>query len=419
MKKIFLSVLVLICSVQVSFSQFFSDSILSAGDVFYKKHNYEKAGPLFALAADSADNKVSKASYYYYAANAYANAKDTANSFRCLESAIIKFGFNDLLALKDDSSFSLMHKDKRWNKLLHAIKPAYTVNPLETKISDIDVRNFWKADAMVQKDTAHAAAIYKKYYLDPGSNALQDYYAYKIVDMNSFVWIHINKPKFYNSIRESSLRAVKYKPQIISSFVAFKKIYPEALFADIHFVMGRLHSAGTSTGSGLIIGIDQRCKTSTTDISELSVWEKNNVSDLSTIPYTVAHELVHYEQGKMASDTTLLKEAVIEGMADFIGKLISGKTTIERLFVFAKGKEKAIWKDFKKEMYLSRAYNWIANSDQETADKPADLGYWVGYQICKAYYEEAKNKKQAIYDMLHIQDYKKFLEAGKLDEKMK
>jgi hypothetical protein len=43
----------------------------------------------------------------------------------------------------------------------------------------------------------------------------------------------------------------------------------------------------------------------------------------------------------------------------------------------------------------------------------------VGYQICKSYYEEAKNKKQAIYDMLHIQDYKKILAASKLDEKIK
>ena len=45
-------------------------------------------------------------------------------------------------------------------------------------------------------------------------------------------------------------------------------------------------------------------------------------------------------------------------------------------------------------MYLDRAYNWIANSEQETDDKPADLGYWVGYQICKAYYEQATNKKK-------------------------
>ena len=119
----------------------------------------------------------------------------------------------------------------------------------------------------------------------------------------------------------------------------------------------------------------------------------------------------------MAGDTTLLHASIVEGMADFIGELISGKTANERLHVFAIGKEKIIWQNFKKEMYLNRADNWIANSEQETADMPADLGYWVGYQICKAYYNEFKNKKKAIYNMLHIQDYKKFLEQSKLEEK--
>ena len=115
-------------------------------------------------------------------------------------------------------------------------------------------------------------------------------------------------------------------------------------------------------------------------------------------------------------DTTLLKAAIVEGMADFIGELISGKSSNERLLIYGKGKEKRIWADFKKEMYLDKASNWIANGDQETADKPTDLGYWVGYQICKAYYDNAKDKEQAIYDMLHITDYKKFLKESKIDK---
>lgn len=92
----------------------------------------------------------------------------------------------------------------------------------------------------------------------------------------------------------------------------------------------------------------------------------------------------------MAGDTTLLCACILEGMADFLGELISGKTSNEQLHIFAKGKEKIIWKNFKKEMYLNKADNWIANSEKETTDKPADLGYWAGYEICKAYYSELK-----------------------------
>lgn len=168
-----------------------------------------------------------------------------------------------------------------------------------------------------------------------------------------------------------------------------------------------------------MLAIDQACMSPIADTSELNIWEKHNISSFENLPYTVAHELIHYEQDGMATEIILLAVALKAGMADFIGDLISGKSANERLLVFAKGKVKFIWSDFKKEMYLERAYNWIANSEQETAERPADLGYWVGYQICKAYYEQAKDKKKAIYEMLHIQDYKKFLEQSKLDQKFK
>jgi len=105
-----------------------------------------------------------------------------------------------------------------------------------------------------------------------------------------------------------------------------------------------------------------------------------------------------------------------EGMADFFAELISGKTANERLQIFAKGKEKQIWDDFKKEIWLNRAKNWIANSTQETADHPADLGYWVGYTICKSYYDNATDKKQAAFDILNIKDYKTFYQKSKADE---
>jgi hypothetical protein len=45
MKIRFLKVWVMACIAQPGFSQSFSDSILRSGDVFYKKHDYEKAAP--------------------------------------------------------------------------------------------------------------------------------------------------------------------------------------------------------------------------------------------------------------------------------------------------------------------------------------------------------------------------------------
>lgn len=408
-------ILTMICN--ISFSQTSVDSLLQLGNTFYKKKDFENAALIWEKAAKLTENKLAKNTNYSYAAVAYASAKDSTNSFRCLDIAITQLGFNDLPALNSYDAFLFMKDSRRWKKLLHSIKPVYTTNPKAVKIVDTDVINFWKAYDLVQKKPLNAEKIYTDNYISIGTMALQFYYLNKIDNINNFVYIHNLKKKYYSSIRSNTLKASQLKPIFQQSFVNLKQIYPEAIFPPIYFVIGKLNSAGTSSSEGLILGIDQACMSSTADTTELNNWEKNNISTFKNLPYTVAHELIHYEQNGMASDTTLLAAAIKEGMADFIGELISGKSANERLLIFAKGKEKFIWTDFKKEMYLARGYNWIANSDQETADKPADLGYWVGYQICKAYYDQVTDKKKAIYDMLHIQDYKKFLEQSKLDQK--
>ncbi len=183
----------------------------------------------------------------------------------------------------------------------------------------------------------------------------------------------------------------------------------------MYFVIGKLNSAGTSSSNGLILAIDQISKTNVTDTSELEDWELHYVSPFSNLKATIAHELIHFQQSAMGSDTTLLKASIKEGMADFIGELISGQTANVPLQIFAKGKEKYIWNKFRIDMYLDRAQFWVGNGDQSKPDWPSDLGYWVGYEICKSYYINAKNKNQAIYDMLHIQNYNKFFEDSKFE----
>jgi hypothetical protein len=43
----------------------------------------------------------------------------------------------------------------------------------------------------------------------------------------------------------------------------------------------------------------------------------------------------------------------------------------------------------------------------------------MGYEICKAYYEKATDKKAAIKEMLELQDPKAFLEKSRYGERFK
>ena len=62
-------------------------------------------------------------------------------------------------------------------------------------------------------------------------------------------------------------------------------------------------------------------------------------------------------------------------------------------------------------MYKPDFSNWVYNATT-AKDRPADLGYYVGYLITRAYYKNAKDKSKAVYDILNIQDARAFYEAS-------
>ena len=66
--------------------------------------------------------------------------------------------------------------------------------------------------------------------------------------------------------------------------------------------------------------------------------------------------------------------------------------------------------------------NWLYNGN-DAPNGNADLGYFIGYEICKSYYNNSKNKKQALKEIIELEYTKenviKFLEKSKYSEKWK
>jgi uncharacterized protein YjaZ len=152
-------------------------------------------------------------------------------------------------------------------------------------------------------------------------------------------------------------------------------------------------------------------------VDELGAWHTAVVSSVDRLPYIVAHELMHYQQ-KNASDGTLLARALSEGVPDLVAELVAGDTINPHLHKYADPLEKQLWLEFKKEMNGTSVANWLYQGD-DAKDKPADLGYWMGYKIAASYYKNARDKKQAVKDMLEIKDFQKFLADSRYEEKFK
>lgn len=298
--------------------------------------------------------------------------------------------------------------------------PKLNHNPELVKFVTSDIGNFWRAYDLAtnQTDKAKRIAIYQAEYLDKGSAGLKDFLRLRIKSAENLVSTIDRMPKYYASIRRQTLQVQRMETQMRSAFKKFKAIYPEAVFPDVYFLIGVTSSGGTTGPSGLLIGTEMYGKTAKTPLEELSAWLKVVLSTVEQVPAIVAHESCHYNQryNSALDQRHLLGKSLQEGACDTIGELISGRNINEHLKVYGRTHAAEIWRDFEADMYKPDISKWIYNASN-AKDRPADLGYYMGYLITRAYYNQAKDKKQAVYDILNIQDARAFYEASGVRQK--
>jgi len=388
-------------------------------DSLYASKNYLAATRCYIARAEAADFKWEKSTSYYNAACCLSLQQKKDSAFTYLKKAI-SAGYNNKKILLTDADFVALHPDSRWSKIVNSVKKQDGLNddPAKARFVTDDIHRFWKAYHKAQKDTSHYKAIFKREYFDKSTRGMDDYMALKVNGFDAFITHIRSAPKFYASIEKNTLAVDAYKENFLKAFQAFKRIYPAAKFPDVYFVIGAFTSAGTVSDEGLLIGLNQTCQTDDTPVDEFNFRLRTRMNKLALLPYVIPHEMIHFQQSGLKSDTTTLKYAIVEGMADFLGELVSGGNPNAVLYKWAEGKERTIWDKFKKDMFLNKYDNWIGNSSQATPDNLPDQGYWVGYQICKAYYDKALDKQKAVNEMLHIQDYKLFLEQSGWEQKV-
>jgi len=271
----------------------------------------------------------------------------------------------------------------------------FTVDPLKAKFITSDIPDFWKA--FDQVDTKKNPF---DEYLNNGSNGLKDFIPYRIESPKNLLKIVKNRKSDYLKIRESSYKVELQIKPITSYYQELKNLYDEAIFPPTYFVIGAFNSGGTSSDNGLIIGVEMQ----------------NNIEN---IPYIVSHELIHFNQNYPNTKNTLLQQSIMEGSADFIGELISGKHINESAFKYGNENEKMLCSEFVEIMDGSNYHGWLYGTKGRAKGRPSDLGYWMGYKICEAYYKKSPNKEEAIHEILNIQSFHDFLKkSGCLNQYM-
>ena len=293
--------------------------------------------------------------------------------------------------------------------------PKLNRDPEMVKFVTSDIENFWRAYdlAIKESDRAKRVAIFQTEYLDKGSLGLKDFLRLRIKSADGLVSVIDRMPKYYASIRPQTLQVKRMEKRMRAAFRKFKSIYPDAVFPDVYFLIGVTSSGGTTGPSGLLIGTEMYSKTAKGPTDELSSWLRVVLSTIDNVPAIVAHESCHYNQryNTGPDQRHLLGKALQEGACDTIGELISGRNINDHLKIYGQSHDAEIWREFEADMYKPDYSKWVYNA-VTAKDRPADLGYYVGYLITQAYYRNAKDKRQAVHDILNIQDARAFYEAS-------
>jgi uncharacterized protein YjaZ len=176
-----------------------------------------------------------------------------------------------------------------------------------------------------------------------------------------------------------------------------------------------LNSGGTATPNGLILGTEILATTDQTPLEELDPRLRAVLLRTDDIPHVVAHELIHFQQEDFQDErgSSLLEQCLREGVADFIGEMMSGGRVNTLAYAYGDEHEEELWREFELEMNGTDISRWLYDQLRDRGERPADLGYVIGYKIARAYYARADDKQQAMRDMLRIRDPQQFLSVSR------
>lgn len=271
-----------------------------------------------------------------------------------------------------------------------------------------DIEHFWKAyDA---GGASGGSAPFQTEYLDRASPGLKDFIASRNVTATSLANMVRAFPRYFADIRASTLRLANdadVQARIRAGYRKISDMYTPSVFPPVTFLIGRFSTGGTTSTSGMLIGLEFFAIGPSTPLDELQQFQRDNVRPLDSLPVIVAHEHTHILQGRAGgiankANKTLLDQSLIEGSADFVAYLVTGANINARLQTYALPREAALWTEFKAAMHGTDVSQWLYNQGSATAERPGDLGYFIGYRIAESYYARTADKRLALRAIIDV-----------------
>jgi hypothetical protein len=280
------------------------------------------------------------------------------------------------------------------------IPSAQAQAPVEIRTSDVTL--FYQL-----YDAAHGAptAITLQHdYIDAGSDGVRQFVPHRIISGEMLAKTVQHDHAVYDHARDCMGVLPDVTGKLKTAFRTLSRLDPQAVFPPVTILIGRNSSGGTTGRSGVLIGLEVACRSS---------WMQPDLSE--RLFHLIAHEYGHVEQSPDLADedapTTVLRQSLVEGVAELVAELISGQISNEHLARWTQGHVKEIDDRFLADADKADISAWLYNGPG-TPDHPGDLGYWEGYRIAKAYYGKARDKRKALRTLLDLKDPKAVLKES-------
>ena len=284
---------------------------------------------------------------------------------------------------------------------------AQGVDPLSASIERDDAERFialWE-----ETGGAPGAEQLQARYIDPGSRAVEIFTPGRIENGANLAATIAAQPELYADAIERCYPWVEAADgELRATYLALSGLLPEKPLPRIAVLFGADNSGGTAAPGMQVLGLEVLCRLA-----------PDEVAFRSRLRSFFAHETVHTLQDipdEAREDDPLLAWALVEGGADYVASLVTGRTSDPDRDAWARENEDFVWREFAADRATLRDPDaeiearqaafarWFGNAGSPPEGWPSELGYWIGSMIARSHVEQADDPHAAIRRLLSFDD---------------
>lgn len=277
-----------------------------------------------------------------------------------------------------------------------ALRPA--AEPLPAAFQDVQC--FWAAVDASERHRLPLEDALDSLYLSQAGPALAHLIAWTDLTAASLAEAYCTHAAYYHALRLQPERLQGYLG-VDDFYQALRAEFPEAVPAQVSFVLGDFSCAGTVVPGHILLALEFFPPPEAWPLALPHL----PLPRPERLPARLAHDLVHVQQVARhpdlgLADLSVLEVALLEGAAEYVGERLCGQVATPHAHSFGQENGGEVWTAFREEAHSRDLGGWFYGA-AAGREWPADLGTFAGYELCRAYHEQHAQEARVVEDLIY------------------